>query len=87
MTDQDELTRRQSHLVGIVEQELPEFAKMCRDAGAEIVLMHQDAFATSYHEDEYKLLGMAIKFAGLCGKQVQIIGTNRSTVTAGSATH
>jgi hypothetical protein len=84
MTDKNELARRESHLIAIVEQELPDFARMCRDPGAELVLMHQDAFAAAYHEDEYKLLGMAIKFAGLCGKRVQIIGTNRGTVSAAS---
>jgi hypothetical protein len=49
--------------------------------------MHQDAFAASYHEDEYKLLGVAIKFAGLCGKHVQIVGMSRSTVAAPPTTH
>jgi len=87
MTDQNEIVRRESHLIAIIEQELPEFARMCRDPGSELVLMHQDAFATSYHEDEYRLLGMAIKFAGLCGKQVQIIGANRSSVAAPPTTH
>jgi len=42
--------------------------------------MHQDAFAADYQEEEYRLLGMAIKFAGICGKEVQIVGTNRRTV-------
>lgn len=53
---------------------------MCRDSGADIVLMHQDAFATSLHEDEYKLLGMAIKFAGMHNKHVQIIPKNGTAV-------
>lgn len=73
MTNHDELARRESHLVAIVEQELPDFARMCRDSGADLVLMHQDAFAASLDEDEYKLLGMAIKFAGMHKKSVQII--------------
>ncbi len=38
------------------------------------------AFAVDYQEDEYKLLGMAIKYAGLRGKEVRVIGKNRSTV-------
>jgi len=80
MTDQDELARRESHLIAIVEQELPEFAEMCRNSGADLVLMHQDAFATSLHEDEYKLLGVAIKFAGLHDKHVQIIPKNRAAI-------
>jgi hypothetical protein len=34
-------------------------------------LLHQDAFAADY-QDEYRLLGMAIKFAGTCGKEINI---------------
>jgi hypothetical protein len=30
---------------------------------------------------------MAIKFAGICGKEVQIIGTNRRTVGQTETTH
>jgi hypothetical protein len=32
--------------------------------------------------DEYELLGMAIKFAGLFGKEVRIVGKNRGTLSA-----
>ncbi len=34
----------------------------------------------SCQEDEYMLLGMAIKYAGLRGKEVRVIGENRSTL-------
>jgi hypothetical protein len=30
---------------------------------------------------------MAIKFAGICGKEVQIVGTNRQTVDQTATTH
>jgi hypothetical protein len=40
------------------------------------VLLHQDAFAADYQEDEYMLLGMAIKYAG---REVRVIGKNRSS--------
>lgn len=80
MTGQDEFARRESHLVAIVEQELPDFASMCRDSDADLVLMHQDAFATSLHENEYKLLGMAIKFAGMRNEHAQIIPKNREAI-------
>jgi len=46
----------------------------------EQVLLHQDAFAADYQDDKYMLLGMAIKFAGLRGKEVRVIGKNRSTL-------
>ena len=44
------------------------------------MLLHQDAFAGDYQEDEYMLLGKAIKYAGLRGKEVRVIGKNRSSV-------
>ena len=47
---------------------------------AELVLLHQDAFAADFQEDEYTLLGMAIKYAGLRGKEVRVIGKNRSSL-------
>jgi hypothetical protein len=61
------------------ERSFPEFAKACAD-DAELVLLHQDAFAADYQEDEYMLLGMAIKYAGLRGKEVRVIGKNRSSL-------
>jgi hypothetical protein len=43
-------------------------------------MLHQDAFAADYQEDEYTLLGMAIKYAGLRGKEVRVTGKNRSSL-------
>jgi hypothetical protein len=37
-------------------------------------------FAADYQEDEYMLLGMAIKYAGLRGKEVRVIGKNLSSL-------
>ena len=78
MTD-DERMQRESSLIATIIKELPEFAKACAD-DAELVLLHQDAFAADYQEDEYTLLGMAIKYAGLRGKEVRVIGKNRSSL-------
>lgn len=39
MTERDEFARRESHLIAIVEQELPDFARLCRDSDADLVLM------------------------------------------------
>jgi hypothetical protein len=36
--------------------------------------------AADYQEHEYTLLGMAIKYAGLRGKEVPVIGKNRSSL-------
>src|SRR5580698_7166884 len=73
----DERMQRESDLIAAIRKNLPEFAKACAD-DAELVLLHQDAFAADYQEDEYALLGMAIKYAGLRGKEVRVIGKNRS---------
>lgn len=78
MTD-DERMQREANLIATVRTKLPDFAKMCAD-DIEQVLLHQDAFASDYQEDEYLLLGMAIKYAGLRGKEVRVIGRNRSTL-------
>jgi hypothetical protein len=71
--------QRESNLIATVRKTLPEFAKACADE-AELVLLHQDAFAADYQEEEYRLLGMAIKYAGLRGKEVRVIGKNRTTL-------
>jgi hypothetical protein len=75
----DERMQREANLIATIRAKLPEFARMCAD-DTEQVLLHQDAFAADYQEDEYMLLGMAIKYAGLRGKEVQVIGKNRSSL-------
>jgi hypothetical protein len=75
------LLRRESSLIATIRTKLPEFAKACAD-DTELVLLHQDAFAADYQEDEYTLLGMAIKYAGLRGKEVRVTGKNRQTLEA-----
>jgi hypothetical protein len=78
MTDQ-ELEKREKVLRMAMERMLPEFVKSCTDTGVPL-LIHQDAFGADY--DEYELLGMAIKFAGLFGKEVRIVGKNRGMLSA-----
>ena len=85
--NQTELARKESNLIAVVEKILPDFARTCRSQETPVVIMHQDAFAADYQEDEYRLMGMAIKFAGICGKEVRIIGTNRQTVERSPTTH
>jgi hypothetical protein len=75
----EERRHGESSLIATVRAKLPELAKMCA-GDAELVLLHQDAFASDYQEDEYTLLGLAIKYAGLRGKEVRVIGKNRSTI-------
>jgi hypothetical protein len=75
----DEHMQRESSLIATVTKQLPDFARMCA-SDVETVILHQDAFAADYQEDEYALLGMAIKYAGLRGKEVRVIGRNRSSL-------
>jgi hypothetical protein len=65
-----------------VEKYLPEFAKgvaRAKEDKDSTMLLHQDAFAAGYHDDEYTLLGMAIKYAGLHGVTVTVHGRNHET--------
>jgi hypothetical protein len=78
--------QREANLVRTIQEKLPDFVKMCAD-DVEVVVLHQDAFAADYRDDEYMLLGMAIKYAGLCGKEVQVIGKNRQTVGERDSVH
>jgi hypothetical protein len=75
----DQRMQRESSLIATIRKNLPDFAKACAD-DTELVLLHQDSFATDYQEDEYTLLGMAIKYAGLRGKEVRVIGKNRNSL-------
>jgi hypothetical protein len=74
----DERMQRESNLIATIRRKLPDFVRACAD-DTELVMLHQDSFAADYQEDEYTLLGMAIKYAGLRGKEVRVIGRNRSS--------
>jgi len=76
---EEERMKKEAALAAEVESLLPDFVNSCRDKAA-VVFIHQDAFAADYQDNEYALLGKAIKFAGLHGKEVHIIGKNRETL-------
>jgi len=80
---EEERIEKETALAAEVESLLPDFVNSCRDKAA-VVIIHQDAFAADYQDDEYVLLGKAIKFAGLHGKEVHIIGKNRETLKGAS---
>lgn len=71
---------KEQALKNIIEKRLPQMVVMAQQNDAEAVLLHQDAFAADYQDDEYLLLGMAIKYLGLHGKGIHIIGKNRETL-------
>ena len=76
---EEERQQKEAALAAKIKDLLPDFVKACR-ASDDAVIIHQDSFAAEYQDDEYALLGMAIKFAGLYGKEIRIIGTNRETL-------
>jgi hypothetical protein len=78
-----EFARREDALIAEVKAKLPDFVVQCNAPVAAIIL-HQDAFAADYEDDEFRLLGMAIKYAGLNGKEIHILGHNRETLTRNS---
>ncbi|MBC8871271.1 MAG: hypothetical protein H8E44_17735 [Planctomycetes bacterium] len=81
----EEEVERIAVLHATVEKYLPKFAAGIKKAAAEkqcddaFMLLHQDAFAAGYDDDEYLLLGMAIKYAGLHGVPLNFIGKNHET--------
>lgn len=79
MISQQEMEKRETALRAEIERLLPDFVKVCRDEVG-LMIIHQDSFAADYQDDEYRLLGMAIKFAGLYGKEVRIIGKGRESL-------
>jgi hypothetical protein len=56
----DERMQRESSLIATIRRKLPDFAKACADE-AELVLLHQDAFAADYQDDEYLLHGDQVR--------------------------
>jgi hypothetical protein len=77
MTPQ-EREERIRKLKQFVEERVPSFASACK-SDVDVLLLDQDAFAADYQEDEFILLGKATKYAGLFGKELNIIAGNKNT--------
>lgn len=75
-----EIEQRKKKLIETIERELPDFGYAVKNETNDLVQLHQDSFAADYQEEEYTLLGKAIKYAGLYGKEVRIHGVNRKTL-------
>ena len=75
---------RVATLEATIEHYLPEFVATIKEAAAQsddsAVVLHQDAFCAGYDDDEYMLLGMAIKYAGMHGVTLNITGRNLGTL-------
>lgn len=78
---QEKIKERIEKLEKVIEENLPELVKAAKNEVAEGMILHQDTFAVDYQDEEYYLLGMAIKYLGLNGKrEIRIIGENRETL-------
>jgi hypothetical protein len=73
----EDLMEKERKLIAEVESVLPEFVQACHAKNSDFVLMQQDAFAPKFGEYELLLLGRAIKYAGLMGKEVRILPSKR----------
>ncbi len=78
------LVEKERALTAEIERLLPDFARSCRGS-EDVVIIHQDSFAADYQDEEYALFGKAMKFAGLYGKEVRVIGKNRETLATAKA--
>jgi hypothetical protein len=80
-TRDEGLIEKERALTAGIESLLPDFARSCRGS-EDVVILHQDSFAADYQDEEYALFGKAMKFAGIYGKEIRVIGKNRETLTA-----
>ncbi len=60
-------------MIDFVEKEIPDFARMVKAAKEETILIPQDSFAADCQENEFLLLGMAVKYAGLYNREITIL--------------
>ena len=79
-----DLMEKEAALTSEIEGLLPDFARSCRGS-EDVILIHQDSFAADYEDHEYTLFGKALKFAGIYGKEIRVIGKNRETLTTTKA--
>jgi hypothetical protein len=57
-------------VIEIIRQRLPHWQAACDHAGADIVILQQQAFGKTH--EEIFLMGLAIRYAGIAGKNVMI---------------
>jgi len=76
----DGIEQRKKELIEAIEGQLPDFGHAVKNETNDMVILHQDAFAADYQDEEYALLGKAIKYAGIYKKEVRIQGGNRESL-------
>ena len=79
---------RKKNVIAMVEKTLPQLMQVVayaennptEDGLKPPIALHQDAFAADYQYEELVLLGAAIKYLGMKGIEVHIMGTNEETI-------
>lgn len=75
------IENRKNLIISEVEENLKAFKKTIDLAEDDTsIILHQDAFAADYQLSEIFLLGSVIKYAGIKGIELRIIGKNRETL-------
>jgi hypothetical protein len=67
-----EVRENKEVVVSAIEKLLPEFVRACSSC-SRIVTLKQEEVARDFDTDECTVLGMAIKYAGIHGKEVRIL--------------
>jgi hypothetical protein len=82
---EEEIKKKVSELWDFVESEVPSFSHLIKeyiDKKQKHILIHQDAFAGDYQDEEFALLGKVVKLCGTLGISIKIVGTNREALSA-----
>ena len=77
------INKKKKLVIDLIELKLPQFAtavKASKKSGVKGLIIHQDAFAADYQEEEFCLLGNAVKYAGIHNIELIINGKNRETL-------
>lgn len=59
-----------TQVIEIIQRRLPHWQAACDHAGADAVILQQRAFGNTH--EEILLMGLAIRYAGIVGKDVMI---------------
>jgi hypothetical protein len=78
---QKEMTKEQIRIA--LSETAPQATKACETDG-DVVIFCQEAFGTSV--EEILILGLMVKYAGLCGKEVNVIELIESNDKSGEDT-
>lgn len=67
------IEQNKQKLIEAVKKELPDFVEAVQKSNqGDAIVFDQKAFAADFQDGEFRLLGMAVKYAGLMGREVHI---------------